>query len=69
MARSERCMGGNSRMLREWIDHVLYVTEGIDEWLGQSGISWDVETLDRMNEKQLEEAYLTLKVYTDWVQI
>ena len=69
MLRTERCMGGNARMLREWIDHILYVTEGIDDWLSQSGICWDVETLDKMNEKKLEEAYMTLKVYTDWMNV
>ena len=48
----------NRQLMIGWIDHILYKTEGIDEYLNSNmGIQIDMKELNLMPEAELAETY------------
>ena len=48
----------NRQLMIGWIDHILYKTEGIDEYLNSTyGIQINLEELNLMAESELAETY------------
>jgi hypothetical protein len=58
----------NRELLRNWIDHVLYNTEGIDDYWNIQGTCLTVERLDKMNDNELLSTYTELKTYVEWLE-